>query len=42
MSWDNHSFKGWHIDHIKPIASFDLSDPEQLKACCHYTNMQPL
>jgi predicted nucleic acid-binding Zn ribbon protein len=42
MTWDNWSFKGWHIDHIKPCASFDLTDPEQQKKCFHYTNLQPL
>ena len=25
MSWDNYGVKGWHIDHIKPCALFDLS-----------------
>lgn len=42
MSWDNYGYYGWHIDHIKPCASFDLSDPEQQKQCFHYTNLQPL
>jgi len=42
MTWDSWSFDGWHIDHIRPCASFDLSDPEQQKACFHYTNLQPL
>lgn len=42
MTWDNWSKDGWHIDHIEPISKFDLSDPEQLKKACHYTNMQPL
>jgi len=42
MTWDNWGFKGWHIDHIMPISSFDLSDPEQLKVACRYTNLQPL
>jgi predicted nucleic acid-binding Zn ribbon protein len=42
MSWDNWSFKGWHIDHIKPCASFDLRDPEQQKECFNYKNLQPL
>lgn len=42
MSWDNWGRKGWHIDHIKPLSSFDLNDSEQLKIACHYTNLQPL
>lgn len=42
MSWESHGVKGWHIDHIKPVSSFDLSDPKQLKKCNHYTNLQPL
>jgi|688.fasta_scaffold29184_15 hypothetical protein len=42
MNWDNWSLNGWHIDHIRPISSFDLSDPEQVKECFHYSNLQPL
>jgi len=42
MSWDNWSIKGWHIDHIRPCSSFDLSDPAQQKECFHYSNLQPL
>ena len=42
MSWNNHEQFGWHIDHIKPCASFDLSDPQQQRQCFHYTNLQPL
>ena len=42
MSWKNWSAKGWHIDHVKPLASFNLADPSQLAKACHYTNLQPL
>jgi hypothetical protein len=41
MSWINYG-KYWTIDHIKPLASFDLTDREQFLEACHYTNLQPL
>ena len=40
MTWENHG--EWHIDHIKPCASFYLLDEEEQKKCFHYTNLQPL
>lgn len=42
MNWENYGRNGWHIDHIIPCASFDLTDSEQQKRCFHYTNLQPL
>lgn len=42
MTWDNWSRGGWHIDHKKPLSKFDLTDPEQVKSACHYTNLQPM
>ncbi|ONG56954.1 hypothetical protein BKE38_05005 [Pseudoroseomonas deserti] len=40
MSWENYG--RWHLDHIRPLIAFDLTDPAQAKAACHYTNLRPL
>lgn len=42
MTWENHGSKGWHIDHIRPLASFDLMDRRQFLQAVHYTNLQPM
>jgi hypothetical protein len=42
MTWENHSYIGWHIDHIKPLAKFNLHDPEQQRIAFHFSNLQPL
>jgi hypothetical protein len=44
MSWGNwgHRGKVWHIDHIIPLVSVDLTDREQFLKVSHYTNLQPL
>ena len=38
MSWDNHG--EWHIDHIKPVSSFDKETPMNIVNALN--NLQPL
>ena len=40
MSWDNYG--DWHLDHIMPLASFDLTDRGEFQTAAYYTNFQPL
>lgn len=42
MDWSNHGLFGWHIDHIRPLSSFDLSNEQERKQAFHYSNLQPL
>lgn len=42
MSWDNYGYNGWHVDHIKPCAKFDLSKKSEQRKCFNYKNLQPL
>ena len=41
MTHENYGRKGWHIDHIIPLASAG-SDLEKMEKLCHYSNLQPL
>lgn len=44
MAWENYGYGNdkWNIDHIKPLAAFDLLLAEQQKIAFHFTNLQPL
>lgn len=42
MNWNNWNTYGWHLDHVRPLATFDLADTAQISTACHYTNLQPL
>jgi len=41
MSWENYGSE-WHLDHIRPLADFDLADDSQLLDAYHFTNLRPL
>ncbi len=41
MTVDNHG-SYWEIDHVRPVASFDMNDESQRKACFHWSNLSPL
>lgn len=36
------NYGDWHVDHIIPCALFDLTKPEEQKACFHFENLQPM
>jgi hypothetical protein len=42
MTWELFLAGKIHIDHIRPCASFDLTDPVQQRICFNYRNLQPL
>lgn len=41
MKWDNYGHY-WHIDHIEPLAAFDVYNNEHMLRAWHYTNLRPL
>ena len=41
MNWDNYG-SYWDIDHIRPCATFDLTNEDEFKICFHHSNTQPL
>ncbi len=41
MTWENFGSK-WHLDHVTPCASFDMTNKEHQSLCFHWSNLQPL
>ncbi len=40
MTWENYG--KWHVDHIIPCSSWDLTIPSEVRMCFHYLNLQPM
>lgn len=40
MTFENYGSE-WHVDHVNPCSSFDLTDVDQLKICMKWTNLRP-
>lgn len=41
MNWHNYGTR-WHIDHIRPVSSFNLMCLNEQRDCFHFRNLQPL
>ena len=41
MAWENHGTL-WHVDHIKPLCEFDLTDREQFLEAANWMNQRPM
>lgn len=42
MSWENWGHYGWHLDHIRPLASVSPEDAGAMRKVLHFSNYQPL
>jgi len=42
MKWELWKKDGWHLDHVRPVASFDFKDKEQQQVCFNWRNLRPL
>lgn len=43
MDWTNYGFgEGkWQVDHVRPLASFQLADADQQRMAFHFSNLSP-
>lgn len=42
MDWERFRLGEIHIDHIVPLSSFDLANPDELRRAWAMTNLRPL
>lgn len=44
MSWNNHGLHGWHIHHIRPVHTFNITSDscEDFKRCWRLENLTPI
>lgn len=44
MTWENYGngHQGWSIDHVIPLAWFDLRDKKAARYATHFSNLQPV
>ena len=42
MTWENQGLGGWDIEHKKAMSNFDFRYPAQQRACCNWSNLQPM
>jgi hypothetical protein len=42
MSWDNWGRDTWHLDHVKPLSSFNLSNRKEFLIAVNYKNIKPM
>jgi len=40
MNWKNQGTY-WHLDHVKPCASFNFNNKEEIKECFNWENVRP-
>ena len=40
MNWQNYG--KWHIDHVKPLSMFDITNEKELYVACNFKNLQPM
>jgi len=43
-SWSTYGYRGWHIDHVKPLSWFKIDSiyDDSFKECWRLSNLQPL